>query len=271
MSGFIELCGAPGVGKSTLVRALCGRSLGSGGSAQVLLPAELLGAVPRHGLGWSAPLLRDPARVARLARLPAGQRLLVARSASGPADLDGRGVAGGHEFVLQGLPSPGTDDPRSEVGYRAAALGWARGTLHLTHAARGLPDRVVLLLDEGVVQRSVSLVGAGATDASRAMVVERFPTPALVVHLVGTAALLEERAEHRLAAGRAPRLHSGLDAERVHELVRSDAAAIDATVRLIEERGVAVVRVIVDGRTPRRAVAAAVMDGIEARWPTRSS
>jgi len=237
MTGFIELCGPPGVGKSTLARALGGRTVALDGLRHRLLPAERVIAEVRPGLRPLAGLLAPPVRVARLAALPrVCDRIL--RSAAPPGG-DGR-----VEELLRELASlegPDPDDRRADPAYRSAAFAWAERTLHSMLIADQHPAGVLAVFDEGVVQRTVSLLGATASESVRRSALDLLPTPIVVIHVTARTELLERRARLRQLRGRTPRLHAGLDDARVAALVAADARAISDTVGLIENRGARVI------------------------------
>lgn len=239
MSGFIELCGAPGVGKSALARALGGHVITLDGHARRLLPGTRAFSVARAPFRPVASLLEEPSVVARLSRVPrVCDRLLL----TDVADADGTAhwvdeVAS----ALEDLPAPAPGDVRAAHAYRSAAMAWTENTLRRVALAERLPQGVVLLLDEGLVQRSLTLLGSGATDHDRRRLLDRFPRPAAVVHLVAPRDLLLRRLRARHRSGHMARLHAGLRPEEALEIVTADAAAIASTVRLMADAGVPVI------------------------------
>jgi hypothetical protein len=233
MTGFVELCGAPGTGKSTLARALGGRTFVLEGRRRRLLSAGRAFVRVRSGLRPFARSLERPENAARLAVVPwLSDRILhvVETRTADPAEV---------QFAsrLADLPGPGPDDVRSETAYRTAAMAWALETMRLTSIAGRLPSGVILVLDEGVVQRSVSLLGNMADDADRAALLDLFPTPLAVVHLVASPELLERRAATRREEGRAPRLHAMLEGADLGRSIAADVDAIERTLDIVGARG----------------------------------
>jgi energy-coupling factor transporter ATP-binding protein EcfA2 len=259
MTGFIELCGPPGVGKSTLARALGGRTVTLDGLRRRMLPADRVIAEVRPGLRPLAGLLAPPARVARLSALP---RLCdrILRSAD-PSGGDAR--VEGLLRELASLAGPDPDDPRAGPAYRSAAFAWAERTLHLMLVAEQHPAGVLAVLDEGVVQRTVSLLGATASESVRRAALELLPTPIVVIHVTAGTELLEQRARLRQVRDRTPRLHAGLDDARVAALLAADARAIADTVGLMRNLGARVIEHRVEDasvRSSRDAVLRALRD-----------
>ncbi len=251
MSGFIELCGAPGVGKSTLVAALAGRRVflpgGHATGAVTLLPADRLTCVPRSPFRLLGPAMGGRAGLAALAARPRLARLMT-RALSVEEIATRMPLASGTTGdLLADLPLPAADDPRADPSYRDAALGWLEDTLRILQLAAELPAGVVALLGEGVVQRTVSLLGASASETETARLVARLPRPVAVVHLVAAPELIERRARARAAAGLTPQLHAGRDVEQAVGVALGDADAIARVVAGLARTGVPLVDVPVGG------------------------
>jgi energy-coupling factor transporter ATP-binding protein EcfA2 len=259
VSGFVELCGAPGVGKSTLARTLAGRTVELGDSRVRFIPASRLSAVPREALAPVSRLLRRPSIVSRLSMLPLVADTLYRASPMDAVDAPGVGRL---LAALSADVHPVPEDVRSEPGYRARSVQWALMTHRLVMLAAALPQDVVALLDEGVVQRTLSLVGARSSTEQRRRALDLFGAPRAVVHLVGTSDLIARRASQRLAAGAVPQLHRSRGIAEVTELVLEDARAIAETVGVLAASGVPVIEERVDGSLDVGALASRVRDGL---------
>ncbi len=281
MSGFVELCGAPGVGKTTLARALTGHlALDVNGpsrsSAPVIVGAEHLPLELRAPFARIAQIARiartipigarssGPRRLAHLTRWPLTARML--RTSAGDLSRpDGRDPSRSRPTspdvatVIAGLPAPAGDDPRASDGYRAQALQWLGLMLRLTDLSDDLPGDVIAVLSEGTVQRAVSLLGAQADRDSVAELASRLPTPRAVVHLHADVGLLEGRASLRRTTGGSPSLHEGLDADTALAAIVDDARAIAVAVAVQAERGVPVLHLEADAASTPRQLADEVL------------
>lgn len=263
MSGHIELCGAPGVGKSTLVAALAGRRVATPDGTATIVPAQVLSAGPRALLRPLGSVLRSATIVGALSSRPGlarvATRALTADALAAMAPLAPGEVTG----LLAGLPSPSTADPRSDAHYRDAAIGWLEDMVRLLRLAERLGPGLVAALDEGVVQRCVSLLGASASVEDQTRLLMRLPRPGVVVHLVADLRLVEGRAAERHRAGRAPRLHAGRDVDAAVELLLADARAIGRAASAIASIGVLVLDVQVGATEAVDALAGRVVRSID--------
>lgn len=263
MSGFIELCGAPGVGKTTLTAALAGSRIATVDGPATIVPPARLTSVPRLLLRPVLPVLASAGGVATLARRPLLARVLT--RAMGPEELVTRVVLppGTVRDLLADLPGPGPEDPRSDMQYRRAALGWLEDTMRTLRLASALPRGVVALLDEGVVQRTISLVGTTGSASDRARLLARLPRPSMVVQLVAEPDLIGRRARARILAQRAPALHVDRDVEEVVALAQRDAHAIADATEELRASGVPVIDVSVSGTEDAITFAARVRDALD--------
>lgn len=183
MARVIELFGAPGTGKSSLVRALDGRR--SGG--RTVVAADRLTRVARR---WPlGPLLRrdlTPAERRRaLARRSEDWAALLDVVRTSPLGRDG-------DDALRALHAP----------------GWLATTLELRALADAAPDDLVVVLDEGLVQRAAVVCGPTPDDATLARYLGVLPPPALHVGLVADPEVLVGRLRGR---DRTIDRHVGLD------------------------------------------------------------
>lgn len=262
MSGFIELCGAPGVGKSSLAGALAGRRLVTDRGRVVLIPARDVTARPRVLLRPLGPLLRSASVRGALASRPTLAHVTTRQSGAGGLAQAIDVPSQGSSDLLDGLVTPGPDDPRSDADYRTEALGWLESTLRTLRLAERLPADVVALLDEGVVQRTVSVLGTTASTTEQMRLLERLPRPAAVVHLVVEPERIVRRAEVRYREGRTPRLHAGRSAADAVGLALADADAIARVTTLVERLGVDVLTVHVGGEEDPQMLARRVVRGL---------
>lgn len=124
-------------------------------------------------------------------------------------------------------------------------MEWFRRDLQMLLAAEarliGRPQRILPLMHEGLVQRSVSVLGNRATASARADLVMRTFPPLAVVHLRCDEAELERRALERRRSGTEPQLHRSLETERMIGQVLEDARAIATTLDLLAGVGVPVI------------------------------
>lgn len=198
MAPVIELFGAPGTGKSSLVRALDGRRV----AGHRVVAADRLVRVPRRG-PVGALLRRDLTPAER-------RRALAAREADWGALLD---------LVRDAPLGRGDGDPFRPLH----APGWLATSLELRALADAASDDVVVVLDEGLVQRVTVVCGADPDDAALGRFLRALPRPALHVHLAQSPSELVRRLRGRT---RVIDRHAGLDDVAL-------AAAVDADLRLM--------------------------------------
>jgi len=258
IGGHVELVGAPGSGKSTLARRLSGRRSGRGPNDSVaeragyLVPADRLLLRPRTGAAVVGPVLSRPWSVAACARYPRlGSLVLGLPEPHRSRGLDAA-VADRMERVAELIAGVALSGPRAREEYRKEALAWMEGSLAILEGAQHHPavrashSHVVPLLEEGVVQRSLSLLGATATASQWASLQALLPQPGALVHLRAEPRLLEERAVRRLRDGTAPVLHRGLTVGEAVQLVLEDAHALERAVQALAASGARVLTVQVD-------------------------
>ena len=228
----IEFVGAPGSGKTTLVKWLAGRASGSGGSRRWLIPAsELLVPFRGEAIGLGR-IANGPSVRAAAARRPLLRRILMGRRAGYPREPRPE-----TERLLGLVREVTVLGPRGAVHYREEALGWLSVTLKLMEAAREASDRVVPMLDEGIVQRSLSVLGPRPEAAALEAVLSLLPRSTLVVHLRVPDEVLVARAVRRSRTGDAPLLHQGLTEQEIAELVVDDASELALRVETLEAKG----------------------------------
>jgi len=251
MMRFIELCGAPGSGKTTLMRSLSGSRIERiRAEPYGLIGRDRLWQRPRALVRPVAPLLRASAVRLALARSPVASRLLLTDDAdrllgawrgSGPDRMpSGPGAAQSIRAAVRALEEAGeilVDDPRGAPDYRRRVVGWLEETLAAAALADALPSGLVAVLDEAGVQRSVSLLGAGASDAHLARILGLLPRPLALVHLSVDPEVADRRTAERLLDGRAPVLQSGRSEEEAIASVRRDAVAIRRAVAIVRGLG----------------------------------
>jgi hypothetical protein len=137
--------------------------------------------------------------------------------------------------------------PRADDGYRGLALEWLMTTAALTEVADRAGPEVIPLLEEGVVQRALSVLGADPARGPLDALLGRQPQGTLLVHLVVPDEVLVGRALRRSREGRAPVLHRDLDERSIVALVLEDAAALAQSVERCAALGTPVVTIADDG------------------------
>ena len=219
MAQVVELLGAPGTGKSTLVGALDGRTVGG----RRLVDVRRLLRVPRRGLPAGA-------RGRLLARdlTPAERRRAVAAHADEWTDLVARIVA------ARNGPAPDASAGPVRLLHRLYAPGWVVATLELRALAERAPDDVVVLIDEGLAQRATVVCGEDADESSLAAYLTLLPPTLVHLHLDPVASSDVAAAADLLAArvtgrGRTIDRHAGLDGS---ELTRSLAGDVRSAARI---------------------------------------
>jgi shikimate kinase len=238
MSVRVELIGAPGSGKTTLAAALCRRRVG--GSRDRIVLADRLALVPRRPVPGLARLLTRPGVIGALAGAPRLANVLT------KSDLAQRRPAPEHDRLRAFARALRPSGPRGEAAYRSEALGWLDLTFVLVDLAERVTEGVVPLLEEGLAQRTLSVLGA-STERERHELLRMLPAPRLLVHLRASPELLAIRARERLAYGSAPVLHRGRRPEEVTRLVAEDAAALEQTAQFLVDQGWEVMTLTVDG------------------------
>lgn len=229
--GHVEFAGAPGSGKSTLCARIAGRPVRVPGIGRArLVPAQEIAAtrsIPGLGLiRWPRTSVDDEA-------------LLASPAASVVEERFGDLIGSVSEVAVEG--------PRGAPEARGRAGRWLRRDLVLLAATEARLSRAarpwIPILAEGLVQRAVSVLGAGAEAANYADLVERTVRPRAVVHVVATDEELAGRALARRRDGTEPELHRGLSDETMVAQVLEDGWAIARAVELLAVRGVSVVEV----------------------------
>lgn len=227
----IEFVGAPGSGKTTLAAWLAGRRV-PGSPARWVVPLETLRRSPRPGSVRVATILMRPGCLALTARAPwVAARLYLERD-------DPRTPLGSDwEAAIHAVRSAEVIGPRSDPHYRTEALKWLEVTVEQIRRAQAAPASLVPVLQEGLIQRSLSVLGASPDPSVLRALLRMQPNDVLVVHMQLSQRLLAERARARLAAGVAPRLHQGLREDEAVRLVLADAESLERTVREFEAMG----------------------------------
>jgi hypothetical protein len=241
----IELVGAPGSGKSVLAAWLAGRMVRDGRSrrGRRIIPADLLLQVPRWPVRSIARFLRDREALALLARHPRVAAMLLDHTPRRMEDRTGGwGLGSEWEGIRADVAAIEVGGPRGDAAYRISALDWLEVTARLTEVARTPPTDVVPLLHEGLVQRSLTVLGRSESSSTRSKMLSMLPADILVVHLMVADDLLVARAMARIDSGLEPDLHRNRHRTDVLRLVLEDAAALARTVDDVAASGVRVLR-----------------------------
>jgi hypothetical protein len=251
MAALIELVGAPGTGKSTLVDALVtGRGARRPSVGPPLVDATRLVRAPRRAPrgevpAWpvtGGPLVRGLADVRGLSRL-----VLRVRDRAELWGLLATRHADWGEFLA--LTRAAAADDHRDPAFRALASGWLAQTLQLRALADRVDDPVVCLLAEGLVQRRLTVLGSPADplvlfDPGRvATYLATMPLPGAVVHLTAAPDVVAARLAARSAQGGSIVRHAGLDDARRAALTRADTEALAEAVAAVASRGVRVVTI----------------------------
>ena len=217
MAHVVELFGAPGTGKSSLARALDGRTV----AGRRIVAAERLTRAPRAGI---LGRLRDRALT------PAERRAALAARRDDWAELLALAAA---------APTALADDPLRALH----ATGWLTATLELRALADAAPDDRIVVLDEGLVQRAPVACGPAPDDATLARYLAALPPTAL--HLRTTAApdTLVARVTGR---DRTIDRHVGLDPDGLRASLAADAELADRCARTLAALGAPVATVPTD-------------------------
>lgn len=216
MAQVIELFGAPGAGKSSLVRALDGRRV----DGLRFVAAQRLTRVRRRG-----PLGRLFQR-----ELTPGERraALVARSVDWSSLL-----------ALIAASPRGAPDPLRALH----APGWMATTLELRALADAAPEDVVVLLDEGLIQRAPIVLGPDVATEQLERYVSLLP-PALQLHLVADATRLAARLRGR---NRIIDRHVGLDDAALAASLDADVCFLARCAKALDALGATVHTIPTDG------------------------
>jgi hypothetical protein len=213
MAQVVELFGAPGTGKSSLVRALDGRRV----AGRTLVAAQRLTRVPRVGR-----IRTGPVRLAGRTRLTRTLTALLTRELT-PGERRAALARRRDDWsaLLELIASAplGRDDADPLRGLHAP--GWLAASLELRALADAAPDGLVVLLDEGLVQRSALACGVDPDDATLDRYLERLPPATLHVHLTADPSALVARLRART---RVIDRHAGLDDAGLGASVVSDTA-----------------------------------------------
>ena len=235
MAQVVELFGAPGTGKSSLARALDGRRV----SGRRLVAAESLLRVPRR---------RPFGTLLSRAMTPAERRRVLAERRDDWAEL--------LDLVASGPLGRGDGEDPLRVLH---APGWLATTLELRALADAAPDDLVVVLEEGLVQRAPLVCGAAASHHDLAGYLRVLPCATLQVHLVHDPSALVRRLRSR---DRTIDRHVGLDDRALEESVRSDAELLSRCASVLATFGARVLTPATGGdlRTIADEVVAALGD-----------
>jgi len=246
MAEVVELFGAPGTGKSSLVGALDGRRV----AGRRIVAAERLLRVARRGpsgavvpgAGTGAGHIRRLVeRLVRRDRTTAELRgLVTARRTDWAPLLDllddaplgrrtGRGMGPG--------PGPGTGREGTDPLAALRAPGWLLATLEARALADAAADDLVVVLGEGFVQRARLVCGDLPDAADMDRFVAAVPPAALQVHLTADPSVLVARLQAR---GRTIDRHAELDASGLAASVERDALLLTQLAARLDARGDAV-------------------------------
>lgn len=252
MADIVELFGAPGTGKSSLVRALDGRTADGRriAAGQRLLRVGRRDAAATPGAPLAATgAARLVERVLRRERTPAERRSLLAARRTDWADL--LAVLRASPFGRDG------DDPLATLH----APAWFAATLELRALAESADDGLVVVLDEGFAQRARLVCG----DAPDAALLDRYvaaiPAAMLQVHLTASPDVLLDRLGSR---ARTIDRHAGLDGDALRGATARDAALLVELAERLNDRGDAVMTIPTD-TVNADAAADAVVERLERR------
>jgi hypothetical protein len=237
MAEVVELFGAPGTGKSSLVRALDGRRVGGRSivAGERLLRVARRSGPPAAGASGSAGAALTPGaplaagalqrlveRASRRDRTPAERRALVASRREDWSDL---------LALLRDAPL-GRDgvDPLQMLH----APAWLVATFELRALADAADDRFVVVIGEGFAQRARLVCGDRPDAAALARCVAALPAAGLQVHLQADPEVLVGRLRSR---ERVIDRHIGLDAAALAASVARDARLLADVADLMRARG----------------------------------
>ncbi len=248
MAAIVELFGAPGVGKSSLVRTLDGRRV----AGRMLLAAHHLGRVPRSQRLGTGPA-RIPRLLERLLRrdlTPAERRAALADQRDAWAEL--------LEVVAAGPLGRDDQDPLRLLH----APGWLAATLELRALAETAPPGVVTLLDEGLVQRLALVCGREPEGPTLDRFIDALPPATLYVHLQTRQSTLVSRLRER---ERVIDRHLGLTEERLAVSVGDEVKLLARAAGRLTEAGHNLLTL--DAAASLDALAAQVMHHLERMLP----
>jgi hypothetical protein len=243
MAEVVELFGAPGAGKSSLVGVLDGRRV----AGRRIIAAERLVRVARvgspsavsPGAPGSAGLPRRVLeRLVRRARTTEErQQMLAARLSDWSPLVD----------LLRDAPlgREGMDP----IGLLRAP-GWMLATLEARALADAASDDLLVVIGEGFVQRARLLCGDDPDAAQLDRFVTAVPAARLQVHLTAEADGLVERLQRRSSTNER---HRGLDAAGLAASVQRDAALLSALAARLRGRGDAVLDISTSSGDPLRS------------------
>lgn len=230
MAQVVELFGAPGTGKSTLLRALDGRRVGGRRIVAVGRLRRVARSGRASGIAAGAP---EGSGLARriIERLRSRDRtteeldgLLTARTADWSGML---------ELLADAPLGHGSSDPLEPL----RAPGWLRITLENRALADAASDDLVVVLDEGIAQRVRILCGEAPEPARLGRLVAAMPPAALQVHLTTDPATLVARTQQR---GRTLSRHRGLGPVDLAASLDRDTALLASVAEALRVRGDAV-------------------------------
>jgi hypothetical protein len=224
MAEVVELFGAPGTGKSSLLRALDGRRVGG----RRIVSAQRLLRVRRSGpLGMLRPRDATPAeRRAALAERREDWADLLELIAAAPLGRDPSSHGAGGE------------EHRADPLRALHAPGWLAASLELRALAVSAPDALVVLLDEGLVQRTGIVLGPDPDPSHLDRYVRALPPALLHLHLHAGPTTVMARLGAR---ARVIDRHAGLDGDGLVASVTADLDLYERTARALASAGQPVV------------------------------
>ena len=254
MAEVVELFGAPGTGKSSIAGALDGRRI----AGRRVVAAERLRRVARRAAGTVSPGAPAGAPLPRrvLERLVRRDRTTEERRQLVEDRTDWSGLLGLLLDAPLGREGP---DPLALL----QAPGWMLATLEARALADAAPDDLIVVLDEGLVQRVRLVCGDAPDDARLARYVAALPPARLQVHLTADTGTLVARLQAR---ERTIDRHRGLDAAALATTVARDASLLASVAAELRGRGDTVLDVSTASGDPEDAVRA-VLDQLASALP----